>query len=96
MKIANAICKAHPGVRGADQNITMAVNAVQNQGLIVDAKTARITHGDQKITSAMTNAQSISLLMMVLRNHAHNFLIFSLNFVINAPSSVFFILEGKC
>ena len=82
MKTANAICNAHPGVRGALQKTIMAVNIPQNQGLIVDAKIAEIAHGDQKITSAIMNAKSISLLIIFLRNHFQAVLIFSFVFVI--------------
>ena len=76
---ARAICSAQPGVNGAVQKITIAVNAVQNQGLTVTAKIAEIAQGDQKITSAIINAQSISLLIMVLRNHDQNFFVLFMN-----------------
>lgn len=82
IKIARAIWIAQPGVSGALQKITMAVNAVQNQGLTETAKMAKIAQGDQKIISAIINAKSISLLIMVLRNHVQNFIIFSLSLVI--------------
>jgi hypothetical protein len=69
-------------VKGALQKMIIAVNPVQNQGLTVAAKIAKIAQGDQKIISAITIAQNISLLIIVLRNQAQNSLIFSLNLVI--------------
>ena len=72
---AKANCNGIAGVNGAAQKVIIAPNAVHHQLFTNIARKPVTMHGNQKIISATTNQNSISLFITCFLSHRHAFLI---------------------